>query len=80
MNNAPGTVGSSILTTASNLLVTGDDQKSLIIYSADKGRVLWHNDLGANESSGLITYMLGGKQWIIAGAGDTLYAFTSASK
>ncbi len=80
MNNAPGTVGSSILTTASNLLVTGDDQKNLIIYSADKGQVLWHKELGANESNGLITYMLGGKQWIIAGAGDALYGFTIDSK
>ena len=74
MNGAPGTVGPSILTTASNLLVTGDDQKSLIIYSADKGKILYHKDLTANESNGPITYMLDGKQWILFGAGDTLYA------
>ncbi len=78
MNNAPGTVGASILTTASNLLITGDDQKNLIVYNADKGQVLWHKELGANESNGLITYMLDGKQWILTGAGDTLYAFTLA--
>ena len=76
VNNAPGTVGPSVLTTASNLVITGDDQKDLIIYSADKGRILWHTQLGANESSGLITYMLGGRQWIVFGAGDTLYAYT----
>jgi acido-empty-quinoprotein group A len=80
LNNAPGTLGSSILTTASNLLITGDDQKSLIIFSADKGQILWHKELGANESSGLITYMAGGKQWIVAGAGDTLYAFILPSQ
>jgi acido-empty-quinoprotein group A len=76
VNGAPSTLGPSILTTASNLLLTGDDQKNLIIYSADKGKIIWHKELSANVSNGPITYMLDGKQWIIAGAGDTLYAFT----
>lgn len=80
LNNAPGTLGASILTTASDLLITGDDQKNLIVYSADKGQILWHKELDANESSGLITYTLDGKQWIIAGAGDTLNAFTLSSQ
>lgn len=75
LNNAPTTVGASLLTTATNLLITGDDQKNLIIYSADKGQVLWHQELTANESGGLITYMLDGKQWILFGAGDSLYAY-----
>lgn len=76
LNNAPTTVGPSILTTASNLLITGDDQKNLIIYTADKGQMLWHKEVTLNESSGEITYMLDGKQWILIGAGDSLYAFS----
>ncbi|MEO8734919.1 MAG: acido-empty-quinoprotein group A [Edaphobacter sp.] len=76
LNNAPATLGPSILTTAGNLLITGDDQKSLIIYSADKGQVLWHHEISANESGGLITYMLDGKQWVVFGAGDSLYAYS----
>jgi acido-empty-quinoprotein group A len=76
LNNAPSTVGPSILTTASNLLITGDDQKNAIIYSADKGQVLWHHELDANESGGVITYLLDGKQYIVFGAGDTLYAWS----
>jgi alcohol dehydrogenase (cytochrome c) len=76
LNSAPSTVGPSILTTASNLLITGDDQKNAIIYSADKGEVLWHHELGANESGGVITYLLDGKQYIVFGAGDTLYAWS----
>ena len=78
MNNAPGTIGASLLTTAANLLITGDDQKNLIIYSADKGQILWHCEESANQSNGLITYMLDGKQWILAGAGDSLYAYSLA--
>ena len=76
LNDAPSTVGPSVLSTASGLVVTGDDQKNLIIYSADKGEILWHHELGANESGGIITYMLDGKQYIVFGAGDSLYAWS----
>jgi len=76
LNNAPTTLGPSILTTASNLVITGDDQRNLIAYSADKGEILWHLELGANESGGVITYMLDGKQHIVFGAGDGLYCLS----
>jgi alcohol dehydrogenase (cytochrome c) len=75
LNNAPTTLGPSILTTESNLLISGDDQKNLIILSADKGQILWHHELNANESSGIITYLLDGKQYIVFAAGDSLYAW-----
>jgi alcohol dehydrogenase (cytochrome c) len=76
LNNPSTTVAPSILTTASNLLITGDDQMNVIIYSADKGQVLWHHEIGANESGGVITYLLDGKQYIVFGAGDSLYAWS----
>jgi alcohol dehydrogenase (cytochrome c) len=76
VNDAPTTVGPSILATASNLLITGDDQKNMVVFSADKGRILWHHELNANESGGIITYLLDGKQYIVLGAGDSLYAWT----
>jgi acido-empty-quinoprotein group A len=76
LNDAPSTLGPSILTTAANLVITGDDQKNAIIYSADKGQVLWHCEMGANESGGIITYLLDGKQYIVFGAGDSLYAWS----
>jgi acido-empty-quinoprotein group A len=76
LNDAPSTVGPSILTTASNLLISGDDQKNIIIFSADKGQILWHHELNANESGGIITFLLDGKQYIVFGAGDTLYAWS----
>jgi acido-empty-quinoprotein group A len=76
LNNAPTTVGPSILTTAGNLLISGDDQKNMIIFSADKGQILWHHELNANESGGIITYLLNGNQYIVFGAGDSLYAWS----
>jgi acido-empty-quinoprotein group A len=80
LNGAPGTLGASILTTASNLLITGDDQKNVIIYSADKGEILWHQQMDQSESDGEITYMLDGRQWILFAAGDTLYAYSLPKK
>jgi len=76
LNDAPTTVGPSILATASNLLISGDDQKNMIVFSADKGTILWHHDLNANESGGIITYLLDGKQYIVFGAGDSLWAWS----
>lgn len=76
LNDAPTTVGPSILTTVSNLLISGDDQKNIIILSADKGQILWHHELDANESGGIITYLLDGKQYIVFGAGGSLYAWS----
>jgi acido-empty-quinoprotein group A len=75
MNDAPTTLGPSILATASNLIITGDDQKNMIIFSADRGQILWHHELEANESGGIITYLLDGKQYLVFGAGDSLYAW-----
>lgn len=76
LNDAPTTVGPSILTTAADLVITGDDQGNLIFYSADNGQILSHRELGAPESGGIITYMLDGRQFIVFGAGDTLYAWS----
>ena len=39
-NNAPTTVGPGLLSTAGGLLITGDDQKNLIIYTPSDGRIL----------------------------------------
>jgi hypothetical protein len=45
------------------------DQKSLCVA------VLWHAELPPNISDGPETYMLDGKQDLVAGAGDSLYTF-----
>src|SRR5271168_3949360 len=44
LNNAPTTLGPSILATASNLVITGDDQRNAIVFSAGKGQILWHHE------------------------------------
>jgi alcohol dehydrogenase (cytochrome c) len=67
---APG-----ILTTAGHLLFTGDPAGNLIAFDPANGAILWHFHMLSALSNGPMTYELGGQQYLIAGAGDTLYAF-----
>ena len=67
-----------ILTTAGNLLITGHGNY-LIAFDAAKGKTLWHATLESPLTNGPITYLLDGKQYIIAAAGDTLRVFTLAT-
>jgi acido-empty-quinoprotein group A len=70
-----GLDGPGILTTAGKLLFTGDPSGNLIGFDPASGHILWHFRMTASLSNGPMTYELDGKQYLIAGAGDTLYAF-----
>ncbi len=69
-----GAVG--ILTTAGKLLFTGDGAQHLVAFDPANGNILWHAGLADDLSNGPETYMLDGQQYLVAGAGDSLYAFT----
>jgi len=74
----PGTGGglaNGILTTAGKLLFAPDIAGNLIAYDPANGKILWHTRLG-QVSNAPETYMLDGRQYVLAAAGDTLYAFT----
>jgi acido-empty-quinoprotein group A len=74
-SGAFGNSGPGILNTAGKLLFTGDPSGNLIAYDPATGRILWHFRTGAMVSNGPMTYQLDGKQYLIVGAGDTLFAF-----
>lgn len=74
-----GSTGMSIgglLSTASGLLFAGDTSGDLLALDSETGKTLWHTRVGQNTSNGPITYMLDGKQYVVFGAGDSLYCFT----
>jgi acido-empty-quinoprotein group A len=75
-----GLGGPGVLTTAGNLLFTGDYNANLIAFNAANGDILWHFPALHSLSNGPETYMLDGQQYLVAGAGDTLYAFTLAPR
>jgi alcohol dehydrogenase (cytochrome c) len=62
-----------ILSTAGGLLFSGDGQ-NLVAYEAKTGKPVWHSRIGASGNAPE-TYMLDGKQFVLATGGDQLYAF-----
>jgi alcohol dehydrogenase (cytochrome c) len=68
-------LGSGLLTTAGRLLFAGDVSGNLIAFDPANGNILWHSAIG-QVSNAPQTYMLQGKQYVLAAAGDMLYAFT----
>ena len=73
-----GGSGPGLLTTEGNLLFTGDTSSHFIAMDSATGKTLWHATLGANQNNGAITFEMDSKQYVVVGAGDSLYAFTLA--
>ncbi|PYQ11007.1 MAG: acido-empty-quinoprotein group A [Acidobacteria bacterium] len=65
-----------LLSTAGGLLFGNDGGGDFVAYDAASGKPLWHAGLGANTSNGPQTFLLDGRQYVVVGAGDSLYAFT----
>ena len=65
----------SMLSTAGQLLFTSNGN-NMIAFNSQSGKILWHAGLTGSVSNGPITFMLDGKQHVLAAAGDTLYCFT----
>ena len=65
-----------ILTTASNVLFTGDNEGNLIALDSRNGKLLWQYQMGSTlHGTSPITYMLDGSQHILVPAGTTLTAW-----
>ncbi|MBV9264703.1 MAG: PQQ-binding-like beta-propeller repeat protein, partial [Acidobacteriaceae bacterium] len=75
-----GIAASGILSTAGRLLFSGDPSGNLIAWNPNDGRILWHVAVNAKVTNGPMTYMLDERQFVVAAAGDTLYAFALLSR
>ncbi len=71
-----GGTGTSVLTTASSLIFTGDTNGNFVAMDATNGDLLWHTRIG-NISAPPETYALDGHQYVLASVNDALYAFVS---
>jgi alcohol dehydrogenase (cytochrome c) len=70
-----GRSGSSgLLTTAGRLLFGGDVSGNLVAFDPANGRILWHSAIG-QVTNAPETYMVDGRQHVLAAAGDTLFSF-----
>jgi alcohol dehydrogenase (cytochrome c) len=70
-----GNIRSGVLSTAGNLVFTGGSSSDLVALNATTGDALWQARLGSSVTNGPISYQLDGLQYLIVGAGDTLWAF-----
>ena len=75
-----GGARSGLLTTAGNLLFTGDNASNLVAFNAKDGSILWHAGLHTGVSNTPITYELDGTQYLVVAAGDTIYTFAMLAK
>ena len=66
--------GTGLLATAGGLVFGGDTGGYLAAYDAATGKSLWHSRIGG-ATNAPETYMLDGRQYVLAAAGDTIYAF-----
>ncbi len=75
----PGGSAGGLLSTAGKLLFGADNSRHLIAFDPTSGRIVWHTTLGGSVANGPSTYTLDGKQYLVIGAGDTLYAYALAN-
>ena len=57
------------------IAATPDPKGYLIAWDPAGGKILWHFRLPSPVSNGPMTYELDGRQYLVVGAGDTLYSF-----
>ena len=73
----PGVTGggglNGVTTTAGRLLFANDARGNLVAHDAATGKPLWYTHI--NPTNAPETYMLDGHQYVLQGAGDTMYAF-----
>jgi alcohol dehydrogenase (cytochrome c) len=72
LGDGAGTAG--VLSTESGLTFTGDNSVNVMAIRTSDGATLWHSNIGRVGNSP-ITYMLDGKQYLLVGGGNSLYAF-----
>ena len=55
-----------------------DDANNFVAFNATTGEVLWHAGLHSSITNGPITFEMDDQQYVVVGAGDSLYAFVQS--
>ena len=71
---------SGLMSTAGNLLFGGDTSGNFVALNASTGEPLWHANVASSVANAPISYELDGKQYVVVGAGDTLFGFVMNGK
>jgi alcohol dehydrogenase (cytochrome c) len=60
-------------------LVFGGDLDTFFALDAKTGAELWHFDAGGHVVAAPISYEVGGRQYVVMTAGDSIFAFALSS-
>lgn len=71
----PGESWAGLLTTASGLVIFGDDNGAMTALDASNGRPLWHFNLSQHLHASPMTYTVDGRQYIGMAAGSSIIVF-----
>jgi alcohol dehydrogenase (cytochrome c) len=74
-SSGKGNSSAGVLTTDTDLAITGDSSGNLMAFRTSDGTVLWHENIG-RMSSAPVTFVLDGKQQLLVSGGNTLYAYS----
>lgn len=66
---------SGLLSTGGGLIF-GSNSSSFFALDAERGTLLWHFETGSGIDANPVTYLSGGKQYVVIPAGHALLAFT----
>lgn len=69
-----GEPAAGVLTTATGLAFTADNNGNALALRTSDGTTLWHSGIG-RMGNGPTTYELDGRQFVLLGGGSALYAF-----
>ena len=64
-----------VMTTATGLVLFGDDTTSFEAVDGHTGKTLWHFNMGQSAHASPMAYAVDGKQYFAIAAGDDLFAF-----
>jgi alcohol dehydrogenase (cytochrome c) len=66
-----------VLATAGGLIFTGDVSGNVVAFNAKSGAIVWHDELPKTlVTNAPMSYVLGGKQYVVVGTGGGLVAYT----
>ena len=69
-------IDAGVLTTASDLLFAGGREGYSFALDARTGALLWKANVGGSVSTGPMSYMLGGRQYVAFSAGSSLFVYS----
>jgi alcohol dehydrogenase (cytochrome c) len=64
-----------VMTTATGLVLFGDDSTNFEAVDGRSGKTLWHFNMGQNAHASPMSYAVDGKQYFAIAAGNDLFAF-----